>query len=78
MLSDKAQVVSKYRLKPNAARTGVAKHKVEHIEVLGAKDVAVAAAAVAVAVHNGSSRRGEHEHIDALGHVALAHKAPLH
>ena len=61
-----------------AARTGVAEHKVEHVEVLGAEDVAVAAAVVAVAVHYGSGGGGEHEHVDALGHVAFAHKAPLH
>lgn len=60
------------------ARTGVAEDEVEDVEVLGAEDVAVSAAAVAVAVHDGGGRGGEHQHVDALGHVAPAHQAPLH
>lgn len=42
-----------------AARTSVAEDKVKDVEVLGAEDVAMAAAAVAVAVHYGRRRRAE-------------------
>ncbi len=43
--------------KVQAARTSVAEDKVENIEILGAEYVAMAAAAIAVAVHDGRRRR---------------------
>jgi hypothetical protein len=66
------------RLSTRGTLTGVAKDEVEHVEVLGAEDVAVAAAVVGVAVADGGGGRGEHEHVNALGDVAPAHDAPLH
>lgn len=71
-----APVAAKHKHR-DAARTSVAEDEVKDIEVLGAEDVPVAAVAVAIAVHDGGGRGGEHEHVNALGHIAPAHQAPL-
>ena len=60
------------------ARTLAAKDEVQVIEVLGTEDVAVAPVAVGVAVHDGGRGGREHGHVQAVGHMALAHQAPLH
>ena len=59
-------------------RTLAAKDKVQVVEVLGAEDVAVAPVAVGVAVHDGGGGGRKHDHVQAVGHMALADQAPLH
>jgi hypothetical protein len=58
-------------------RTGVAQDEVKHIEVLAAKNVAVTAAVVRVAVADGGRGGAEQQHVRALWQRIAPHPAPL-